>query len=220
MRKYVMSTMMNTKTKTGTLTTCALMAAIMCILCPMSLPIGPIPISLQIFVCLLATYILGTTRALISFMVYLFLGAVGLPVFSGFQGGLAKLAGPTGGYIIGFIFTILIAGSIIDRFGRQGELRPTKADNIPQFSSKDIRAEKMKIRRIIAAVIGMTLGIAAAYLFGTIWFIHQAQCDLSYALSVCVIPFIPLDLMKMAAAIVLGTAIRKALRRSDILIDK
>ena len=75
-----------------TMTACALMAALMCVLCPLSIPIGPIPISLSILVLIVTTMVLGTWRALVSYTVYLLLGAVGMPVFSGFQGGLAKLA--------------------------------------------------------------------------------------------------------------------------------
>ena len=97
------------------MTSCALMAALMCVLCPVSVPIGPIPISLSILVILLTVYVLGTWRALVSYTVYLLLGAVGMPVFSGFQGGLAKLAGPTGGYLAGFWLMILVAGIIMEK---------------------------------------------------------------------------------------------------------
>lgn len=180
---------MNQKIKTKDITTCALMAAIMCILCPISIPIGPIPISLQIFVFLLSAYILGTKYSLISFLVYLILGAAGLPVFSGFQGGLGKLVGPTGGYIVGFAFTVLIAGIIIEKTNRK-----------PVF-----------------AFIGMLLGTVAAYFLGTVWFIIQAKCEIGYALSVCVIPFIPFDLAKMIVAIWIGIPVRRALEKNNLI---
>ena len=96
-----------------TMTACALMAALMCVLCPLSIPIGPIPISLSILVLIVTTMVLGTWRALVSYTVYLLLGAVGMPVFSGFQGGLAKLAGPTGGYLVGFFLIIDIGGVVM-----------------------------------------------------------------------------------------------------------
>ena len=104
------------KQKMYQLTTCALMAALMCILGPMSIPIGPIPVSFTNFVIFLSVYLLGVKGATISYLVYLLLGAVGLPVFSGYQGGLAKLAGPTGGYLVGFILTALISGVVLERF--------------------------------------------------------------------------------------------------------
>ena len=102
------------KTPLYTMTACALMAALMCVLCPISLPIGPIPISLSILVIVITTMVLGTWRALVSYTVYLLLGAVGMPVFSGFQGGLAKLAGPTGGYLVGFYLIIVIGGIVME----------------------------------------------------------------------------------------------------------
>ena len=83
---------------------CAVMTALMAALCPLSVPIGPIPVSLSVLVILIAVYLLGTRSALISYCVYMLLGAAGMPVFSGFQGGLIKLTGPTGGYLIGFVF--------------------------------------------------------------------------------------------------------------------
>ena len=88
--------------------TCAIMAALMCILGPLSIPIGPVPVSLTNLVVLLAAVLLGAKLSTVSAVVYILLGLVGLPVFSGFQGGVAKLAGPTGGYIIGFIFLSFI----------------------------------------------------------------------------------------------------------------
>ena len=89
---------MKNKSTIYQLTTCAIMTALMCILGPMSIPIGPIPVSFTNLVIYLAVYLLGTKGATISYLIYLLLGAVGLPVFSGYAGGLAKLAGPTGGY--------------------------------------------------------------------------------------------------------------------------
>ena len=96
------------------LTLIALMAALTCILGPMSitLPFTPVPISFTNLVIYFAVMVIGMKRGTISYLVYLLIGAVGLPVFSGFSGGLAKLAGPTGGYLVGFIFLGLYAGVI------------------------------------------------------------------------------------------------------------
>ena len=82
------------------------MTAVTCIAAPFSIPIpvSPVPLSLTTFILYLSVYILGTRNAFISYVIYLLLGLVGLPVFSGFSGGFAKLAGPTGGYLIGFLF--------------------------------------------------------------------------------------------------------------------
>ena len=171
------------------MTSCALMAALMCVLCPMSLPIGPIPISLSVFVILLTVYVLGTWRALVSYTVYLLLGAVGMPVFSGFQGGLAKLAGPTGGYLVGFWVMVLVAGLIME-------------------------AGK---RNIWVTILGMIAGVAVDYALGTAWFVMQTQSTVAHALDVCVYPFIPFDAGKIVVAVLLGSMVYKGLQKAKLL---
>lgn len=171
------------------LTTCALMAALMCVLGPMSIPIGPIPVSFTNLVIYLAVYLLGMKGAAISYLIYLILGAVGLPVFSGYAGGLAKLAGPTGGYLIGFILMALICGFVM---------------------------EKSHANAVIT-IIGMIAATFVAYFFGTVWFVLQMQCDVWYALTVCVFPFVPFDIIKIIIATVLGKLIRNALIKSNLL---
>ena len=171
------------------MTSCALMAALMCVLCPVSVPIGPIPISLSILVILLTVYVLGTWRALVSYTVYLLLGAVGMPVFSGFQGGLAKLAGPTGGYLAGFWLMILVAGIIM---------------------------EKGK-RNLLVTILGMLVGVAIDYAVGTAWFVFQTESTVVHALDVCVYPFIPFDVTKIVIAVLLGSVVYKGLQKAKLL---
>lgn len=171
------------------MTSCALMAALMCVLCPVSVPIGPIPISLSILVILLTVYVLGTWRALVSYTVYLLLGAVGMPVFSGFQGGLAKLAGPTGGYLAGFWLMILVAGIIM---------------------------EKGK-RNLLITILGMLVGVAIDYAVGTAWFVFQTESTVVHALDVCVYPFIPFDVAKIVIAVLLGSVVYKGLQKAKLL---
>lgn len=84
------------KTSTYAMVVTALMAAVTCILAPLSVPIGPVPISLTNFAIYLSLYLLDWKKGTLSYLIYLLLGLVGLPVFSGFTGGLAKVAGPTG----------------------------------------------------------------------------------------------------------------------------
>ena len=171
------------------LTTCALMAALMCVLGPMSIPIGPVPVSFTNLVIYLTVYLLGMKGATISYLVYLLLGAVGMPVFSGYQGGLAKLAGPTGGYLVGFILMALICGFVM---------------------------EKSHANTVIT-ILGMIVATLVAYLFGTVWFVLQMECEVWYALTVCVFPFIPFDIAKVLIATVFGKAIRSALVKSNLL---
>ena len=178
------------------LTSYALMAALICIFAPMSVPIGPIPVSLTNLILYFAIFIIGTRGTMISYIVYLLIGIVGLPVFSGYSGGLAKIAGPTGGYLLGFIPMILIMG----------------------FSYKYFRCKDSKTE-IIITMIGMIAGTFIAYVFGTIWFILQMECEWGYALSVCVIPFIPFDLLKMVIANIIGRKVRKPLLIQGLIQD-
>lgn len=164
------------------------MAAVICILGPLSIPIGVVPITLTNLAIYLTLYILGMKKGTISYLVYMLLGFVGLPVFSGFAGGPAKLLGPTGGYIFGFIFMALIAGYFIDRF----------------------------IDRWYLCFAGMILGTAICYAFGTMWLSYQAGISLKAALGVGVIPFIPADLGKVLLAAILGPQFRMRLVKAKI----
>ncbi len=100
------------KISTRQMTIIALMTAVTCILGPLSIPLpfSPVPISFTNLAIYFSVFVLGTYSATVSYLVYLLIGMVGLPVFSGFSGGFGKLAGPTGGYLVGFIFMALIAG--------------------------------------------------------------------------------------------------------------
>ena len=108
------------KTTTFNIVMVGLSAALICIAGPFAIPIpfSPVPISLiplAIFIC---AFLLDWKLCGLSYVIFLLLGMVGLPVFSGFSGGLAKLAGPTGGYLIGFIFTALVTGFFINKFNK------------------------------------------------------------------------------------------------------
>lgn len=167
----------------------ALFAAIFCVLAPLAIPIGPVPVSLTNFVVFISVYILGWHRTVITYVVYLLIGLAGLPVFSGFQGGLGKMAGPTGGYLIGFIFTAVIAG-LFTKF----------------------QEEKVLMNRI-RGMVGMILGMIVAYGFGTAWFCYSTGTGLSAALALCVFPFIPGDLVKMVIAVTTAPAMAEQIRK-------
>ena len=86
----------------------AVMAAVLCVLGPLTVPIGAVPISLANFVICLTAWLLGPKFGTLSVVIYLVLGAIGIPVFSGYGAGLAKLAGPTGGYLVGYLLLAFI----------------------------------------------------------------------------------------------------------------
>lgn len=168
----------------------ALMTAITCIFAPLSIPIpvSPVPISLTNLVLLISVYILGWKYATFSFLIYLLLGAVGLPVFSGFAGGLGKLAGPTGGYLIGFIFMTIIAGLFVDHFPNNR----------------------------ILIIIGMVLATAVTYAFGTAWLAFQMNQTFIAALSIGVIPYLPGDTVKIIIAVIVGPLLKARLKNISI----
>ncbi|XME03864.1 biotin transporter BioY [Lachnospiraceae bacterium C1.1] len=160
-----------------------LMAAMICIFGPLSIPIGVIPVSLTPFAVFLAVYILGKNAGTIAFVVYLLLGLVGLPVFSGFMGGPAKLIGPTGGYLVSFILMAYIAGIFIE-----------------------------KSNNIFIQMLGCFIGLLLSYTIGTIWLSVQASMSLTAALAAAVIPFVPFDIIKIVLAVLLGKEIKKRIK--------
>lgn len=176
------------KMSTRDMTFIALMTAVTCILGPLSIPLpfSPVPISFTNLAIYLSLYVLGMNGATISYLVYLLIGMVGVPVFSGFSGGFGKLAGPTGGYLIGFIFLTLIAGFLMKLFPGN---------------------------KVMEAV-GMIVGTAVCYAFGTAWLCIQAHMSAAAGLAAGVIPYIPGDLIKIVAAMIVGTALRAALKKA------
>lgn len=179
------------KIKTATLVLIGLMAAITCIMGPFSIPLpfNLVPISLTNLVIYFTIYILGMKKGTISYCIYLLIGLVGLPVFSAFTGGPGKLLGPTGGYLIGFIFLALISGFFIDKW----------SDNM------------------FLCMTGMVLGTIVCYIFGTIWLAYQANMNFGAALWAGVIPFIPGDVIKMIMALLLAPQIRNRLKKAGVI---
>ena len=180
---------MEKKLTTYQMAVTALMAAVMCVLGPLTVPIGAVPISLANFVICLTAWLLGPKFGTLSVAVYLCIGLIGVPVFSGYGAGLAKLAGPTGGYLVGYLLLALIGGLFIEKSNRNQ----------------------------VVSGICLVLGDAACYVLGTAWFVFQMQCELGYALSVCVYPFIALDLAKIVVSCVVGALLRKRLVQAGVL---
>ena len=172
------------KSATYSIVITALFAALTAVFSQISIPIGPVPINLAMLSVFVAGGLLGIRRAMISQLVYVLLGAVGVPVFAGFKGGFAALAGPTGGYIIGYI---LAEGTIA---------------LICHFWNK----------KVVALIVAMVAGLAVCYAFGTAWFMviymkNTGPVGLMTVLGWCVFPFIIPDLVKMALAIAITKAV-------------
>lgn len=173
------------KITTKELVLMALMSVIIAVCSWISIP-TTVPFTLQTFGVFMAVGLLGGKRGTISVLVYILLGAVGIPVFAGFSGGIGVLFGTTGGYIVGFLLSALVYWGITAAFG-----------------------EKLPIM-----IIAMVLGLAVCYAFGTAWFMivyakNTEAVGLMTALGWCVFPFIIPDCIKIALAIVLSKQLKK-----------
>ena len=161
------------------MTLIAVFAALIAVCSQITIP-AAVPFTLQTFAVFIAGGMLGLKRGTLSVIIYILLGAVGVPVFSGFKGGAAVLTGPTGGYIIGFIATAALVGFFYDRIGS----------------------------KLWSMAVSMLLGLAVCYVFGTLWFVviyssTKGSMDILTALGICVFPFLVFDAIKIAAAAVL-----------------
>lgn len=180
----------STKKKTGrfgvrSMAMCALFAAITAVLSQIVIPIGPVPISLSTLAVFLAGGLLGARDGTVSQLIYVLLGIVGVPVFSGFSGGLGKIAGPTGGYILGYIFMALVIGLLIPHC-------------------------RNRLRYILPVFV---LGLIVCYAFGTVWYMVLTHTGIGAAMMTCVIPFLPGDAAKIALAGVLTVKLSKPVRK-------
>lgn len=176
------------KNKTRDMVYISIMAAIIAVCSWMIIP-GPVPFTLQTMGVFTAVGILGGRRGTLAILTYILLGAVGLPVFSGFNGGIGVLLGATGGYIAGFLFSALLMWGVESVFGR----------------SKPV------------LVLSMIAGLLVCYVFGTAWFMtvysrNSGAIGLGTALMMCVIPYIIPDLLKIAVAFFLTSRVRKFIK--------
>ncbi len=172
--------------KTKNICVIALFSAIIVICSLITIP-SAIPFTLQTFAIFLCLNILGAKKGIISILIYIFLGVIGLPVFSGFNGGIGALLNVTGGYIIGFIFSTLTYWLITSIFNK----KPRKMVNlIASFS-----------------------GLIVCYFFGTLWYIllfvkDGGSISFASALTICVLPFIIPDIFKILLSVTLSEKVK------------
>ena len=173
-----------------TISIAGLSVAMLAICSWISIPIGAVPITLQIFAIYIIAGLFDLKISMTSVLAYLLLGAVGVPVFANFKSGIAVLQGPTGGYLIGYVFTALIVWA----FGR------------------------IKFKKPFFLTLGMLVGLTVCYAFGTLWFyfVYLNSGDtksIGYILSICVIPFIIPDLVKIVVASILVNRLQIPLKK-------
>ena len=174
--------------KTKDMVCIAVFAVIIAICSWISIP-ATVPFTLQTFGVLLTVGVLGGRRGSLSVLIYLLLGAIGVPVFAGFSGGVGSILGSTGGYIIGFLFSAVVMWLMEHFLGK----------------------------KIWVLALSMLLGLLVCYLFGTAWFMivyanQSGAVGLWTALGWCVFPFIIPDLLKIAVALVVCKRLAKAIR--------
>ncbi len=171
--------------KTKKLAIVAIFAASLCLIAPFSIPIGPVPITLATFGVYLIGSFFDTKTSLLIILIYILLGAMGLPVFSNYYGGITRIVGPTGGYIIGYIFCVIIESLLIKLFKNKKWSYP----------------------------VSMFFGTLFIYLFGTTWFLFQMNetYTIGKALALCVIPFLPGDSIKIVIATMITILCKKRL---------
>ena len=173
------------KLKTKDLALCALFAALIAVCAWISIP-ATVPFTLQTFAIFAALGLLGGKRGTAAVAVYLLLGAIGVPVFAGFQGGIGALLGTTGGYLLGFLLTALIVWGMEARFGSKAGVF------------------------LLSAVLGMLV----CYAFGTAWYLvvyarTKGAISLATALGWCVVPFLIPDAVKIALAVLLRGRLKR-----------
>lgn len=168
-----------------------LMTAVLCILGPIAfeIPVSPVPISLGFLGIYFSVSVLGMKLGTFSVAAYILLGLAGLPVFTNFVGGPGKLFGPTGGYILGYVFMALLIGLFVD-----------KGKN-----------------RLSMNLLGMVLGTLVCYLFGTVWLAYQQSVGFVEALFLGVVPYVAVDAVKLAVGLTLGSQLRKRLLQAGLL---
>lgn len=172
------------KSKSYSIVLMGLFVAIMAVCAWVSIPMVPIPITLQTMGVFITVSILGAKKGTVSIIIYILLGAIGLPVFSNFTGGFGIILSPTGGFILGFIFTTIIAGFISEHFKCS----------------------------ILTNIFAMTSGLVACYLIGTIWYCVYARVDVLTAFLVCVVPFLIGDAVKIGVSSILATKLKKLIK--------
>ncbi len=173
---------------------CGMFAAITAVLSQISIPIGPVPISCSWIAVFLTGLLLPMRPAVLSQVVYLLLGTVGVPVFAGFQSGAARLAGPTGGYLLAYPIMVLIVSAMMKGYDKK-------------------LAEKPIALRALFLVGTLVLSAAVCYASGTAWFTVFSGSSFEKALTLTVLPFLAGDAAKIVLCTVLTLTARPRLKR-------
>lgn len=175
--------------KTRDYVLCGLFASILCTSAFITIPLffTPIPLTMQVLGVAVTGAVLGGKRGAVAVLIYVLLGSFGLPVFSGLKGGIGVVAGATGGFIWGFIPQAFITGTLCDK----------------------AFAEAKDGKQVQISAVALVIGLCVLYFCGTIQLMCVANMGAGAAFGAAVLPFIPFDLFKIAAALLIALALRK-----------
>jgi len=176
--------------KTQSMVLIGVICALICVLSPFAIPMpfSPVPFSVATFLWYLAAFLLPPGQAVCCCMLYLTIGMIGLPVFSGFSGGFGKITGPTGGYLIGYLFLTGISAVLLKNLSN----------------------------KLWKRILALTLGTLVCYLTGTVWLCLQIQTCLAAGLMMGVVPYLFIDAVKIFAAASVGPIISRTVKRGMI----
>lgn len=181
----------------------AVFAAIISIVGQFSIPLpGGVPMTLQTLIIALAGAVLGSKKGFWSTVIYILIGAIGVPVFAGWTGGIGAIMGMTGGFLVSFPLIALFTGL---------------GDEISVRLSASKSARSRKVISCVSLLIGVLVGYVLNYAVGSVWFMAVAQANLMTALTACVIPFIPTSILKAVLVLILGPVLKHSLEKAHVL---
>lgn len=165
----------------------ALAAALIAVSALVTVPIGPVPVTLQILAVAVTALLLPPSEAFAALLVYVGLGAIGIPVFAGWSGGVGVLLGPTGGFLLGFVIGAPLGSFVRGRLG-----------------------SKSRGHELAADIAGVVVMIAVSYVLGLLRFTSVTGMAAAEGIGVAIAPFVIPDAIKAAVAIVVARAVRRA----------
>lgn len=170
------------------LTTIALMTATICILAPISIPVPLFPVALTLctFALYLTAYLLPWKEAVAATGLYLLIGSIGIPVFSGYQAGVGRFAAAGGGYMVGYLFLTGIASYFVHRYPDTTWLQ----------------------------ILGMVLGTIVLYTLGTFWMAHVIGQTFLATLPAGALIFLPMDAVKIGISCCIGQKVSRYVYRA------
>lgn len=183
-------TMVRSATRTRDMVTAALIAALMAATALFTVPLGPVPVTLQTALVLLAALLLSPGWAAGSMALYLALGAAGIPVFAGGTGGLGALLGPTGGFLVAFPVAAAVGSAV----------------------RRAIASDESRARDLAATVAAVLSAEVVIYAIGVPWLMRSLGLGLGQALAAAMLPFLLPDALKAVLAVVVAAAIKRARR--------